>query len=160
MAYMEGIMKEQDNISLVRQGYEAFDKGDIPRLLSLFSRDIDWNLPEIEGISFTGKRKGLDEVADFFRQMADQQDAREFKVDEYIAQGDRVMVLGHCTWTVKSTGLDYSDEFCHLFTVKDGKVASFKEYADTHRAALAYQPRPGTVGAAAAAAATTRTSVH
>jgi ketosteroid isomerase-like protein len=160
MAYMEGIMKEQDNIGLVRQAYEAFDKGDTQRLLSLFARDIDWDLPEVEGISFTGKRKGVDQVAEFFRQMADQQDAREFKADDFIGQGDRVVVLGHCTWTVKATGLDYSDEFCHLFTIKDGKIASFKEFADTHRAALAYQPRPGTLGAGAAAAATTRSSVH
>lgn len=153
-------MKEQDNIGLVRQAYEAYDRGDIPRLLALFSRDIDWDMPEVEGISFTGKRKGVDEVADFFRQMAEQQEEREFKADEFIGQGDRVVVLGHCTYSVKSTGLDYSDKFCHIFTVKDGKIASFREYADTHRAALAYQPRPGTLGAGAAAAASTRTSVH
>jgi len=153
-------MNEQDNISLVRQGYEAFGKGDIHRLLGLFSQEIDWDLPEVEGISYTGKRHGLGQVADFFRQMGEQQAARAFVTDEFIGQGDRVVVLGHCTWTVKATGQDYSDDFCHVFTVRDGKVISFKEYADTYKAAMAYQPRPGTIGAGAAAAATTRTAMH
>lgn len=153
-------MNEQDNVSLVRQGYEAFGKGDIQRLLGLFSPDIDWELPEVEGISFTGKRHGIDQVADFFRQLGEQQDARAFVTGEFIGQGDKVVVLGHGAWTVKATGHEYSDEFCHVFTVRDDKVVGFKEYSDTYKMAMAYQPRPGTLGAAAAAAAATGTALH
>jgi ketosteroid isomerase-like protein len=153
-------MKEQDNIDLVRQCYEAFGKGDIQRLLGFFSKDIDWSVPEIEGIAFTGKRHGIDQVADFFQQMSAAQDANQFVPDEFIGQGDRVVVLGHCSWTVKTTGLDLNDEFCHVFTVSGGKILNFKEYSDTHKAALAYQPKAG-VGAAAGAGATAgQPSVH
>lgn len=137
----ETIMKEQDNIQLVRQGYDAFLKGDLTGLLSMFSSEIDWEIPEVETISFTGKRHGTDAVAGFFRDMLAAQDVREMVPQEFIGQGDTVVVLGHFAFAVKSTGREYSDDFCHVFRIADGKVASFKEYANTLKAAMAYEPR-------------------
>lgn len=133
-------MKEQDNIKLVRQGYDAFLKGDLKGLLSMFSSDIDWEIPEVESIPFTGKRHGIDAVAGFFRDMLASQDVREMVPDEFIGQGDTVVVLGHFAFAVKATGREYGDDFCHVFRIADGKISSFKEYADTLKAAMAYEP--------------------
>jgi ketosteroid isomerase-like protein len=148
-------MNEQANISLLKQAYDAYDKGDIPRLLGLFAQDVEWDMPEVEGIPFTGKRRGVDQVAEFFRVMAECQEPREFKPDQFIGQDDQVIVLGHGTFTVKATGAEYSSDWCHVFRVAGGKIASFKEYDDTYKAAQAYQPRG--IGAGAAA---TRPAVH
>lgn len=150
-------MNEQANIELLKQAYDAYGKSDIQRLLGLLAQDIDWDLPEVEGIPFTGKRHGLNEVADFFRVMAQCQEPRDFRPDRFIGQGDQVIVLGHGTFTVKATGAEYSDEWCHVFRVAGGKIASFKEYCDTHKAAQAYQPQGA--GAAAGKQAP-RPSVH
>jgi hypothetical protein len=152
-------MNEQSNIDLLKQGYEAYNRGDIQSVLKLFAQDIDWDVPEVEGIPFTGKRHGLDQVAEFFRVMGDCQDARQLQADRFIAQGDQVIVCGHAEYTVKATGAEYSDEWCHVFTVSGGKVSTFKEYCDTHRAALAYQPQGAGVAAGAGAGAT-RPAVH
>lgn len=146
-------MSEQSNIEMVKQGYDAFSKGDIQRLLGLFAKDIEWTLPEVEGIPFSGKRRGTDQVGEFFRVMDQCQETREFKPDDYYAKGDRVVVLGHCTFTVKATGIDYSDEWTHVFTIANGKVTGFREYSDTHKAALAYQPQGAIAGRGAAAGA-------
>jgi ketosteroid isomerase-like protein len=112
-------------------------------------------LPETEGIPFTGKRRGIDQVADFFRVLAECQDTREFAPDRFIGQGDDVVVFGHATFVVRETGVEYSDEWCHVFRVTGGKIASFKEYTDTHRAAQAYQPQGIHAGQGA-----TRPAVH
>jgi hypothetical protein len=152
-------MNEQANISLLKQAYDAYDKGDIPRLLGLFAQDVDWEVPEVEGIPFTGKRRGVDQVAEFFRVMADCQEPREFKPDQFIAQGDQVVVLGHGTFAVKATGAQFSGDWCHVFRVAGGKIASFKEYDDTHQAAQAYQPQAASAGAAAGKGAT-RPPIH
>jgi ketosteroid isomerase-like protein len=155
---MEGIMSEQ-NISLLKQAYDAYDKGDIQRLLGLLAQDIEWDLPEVEGIPFTGKRRGLGQVSDFFRVLAECQEPREFKPDQYIGQGDRVVVLGHATFTVKATGAEFSGDWCHVFRIAGGKIASFKEYDDTYKAAQAYQ-LPGAIAGAAAGKGATRPAVH
>jgi ketosteroid isomerase-like protein len=136
---MEGIMNEQANISLLKQAYDAYGQGDIQRLLGMLAQDIDWDMPDIEGIPFAGKRHGVDQVADFFRILAECQEPREFRPDQFIAQGDQVVVLGHGTFAVKATGAEFSSDWCHVFRVSGGKIASFKEYDDTHQAAQAYQ---------------------
>jgi ketosteroid isomerase-like protein len=79
--------------------------------------------------------------------------------DSFLAQGDQVIVLGHGTSTVKATGTEYSDEWCHVFRIAGGKVASFREYCDTHKAAQAYQAQ-GAVAGAAAGEGATRPAVH
>lgn len=152
-------MSEQANIGLLKQAYYAYDKGDIPTLLHLCAQDIEWDMPEVEGIPFSGKREGLAQLKDFFRIMAECQEPREFKADQFIAQGDKVVVLGHGSYTVKATGAEFSDEWCHIFTIAYGKIASFKQYCDTHKAAQAYQAQGATAGAAANAGAT-RPAIH
>jgi ketosteroid isomerase-like protein len=156
---MEGIMSEQANISLLKQAYDAYDKGDIPRLLGLLAQDIEWVLPEVEGIPFTGKRRGLGQASDFFRVMDEVQETREFKPDRFLAEGDLVIVLGHGTFVARATGIEYSDDWCHVFRIAGGKIASFREYCDTHKAAQAFQPQGAPAGAAAGKGAT-RPAVH
>jgi ketosteroid isomerase-like protein len=152
-------MNEQANIGLLKQAYDAYDKGDIQRLIGLLAQDIEWELPEVEGIPFTGKRRGVDQVADFFRVMAECQEPREFRPDRFICQGDQVIVLGHGTFTVKATGAEFSSDWCHVFRVAGGKIASFKEYDDTHKAAQASRPQGAGAGAAAGKGAT-RPAIH
>jgi ketosteroid isomerase-like protein len=154
---MEGIMDEQTNIGLLRQAYDAYSKGDIQRVMGMFAQDIEWDMPEVEGIPFSGKRHGIGQVGEFFRLMDECQEAREFTPDQFIAQGDQVIVLGHCTFAARTTGLEYSDEWCHVFTVKGGKVTSFKEYSDTHKAAQAFMVKGAGVGAGAGSS---RPAIH
>jgi ketosteroid isomerase-like protein len=156
---MEEIMNEQSNIALLKQAYDAYSKGDIQRVMSIFAQDIEFDLPEVEGIPFTGKRRGIAQVGEFFRLMDESQEAREFTPDQFIAQDDQVIVLGHCTFAVKATGTEYSDDWCHVFTVTSGKVTKFKEYSDTHKAAQAFQPKGAGIGAGTGAG-TSRPAVH
>lgn len=132
-------MSEQDNIRLAEQAYEKFTSGDIEALIGLMSDDINWQLPEIEGVSFSGKRNGRDAVLEFFRQVGDQQEALQFEPREFVAQGDKVVSLGQYRWRVKATGREYAGDFAHVFTARDGKIVAFHEYTDTAAAAAAYQ---------------------
>jgi len=130
-------MNEQANISLLKQAYDAYGRGDIQSLLGRVAKDIDWELPEVKGIPFTGKRHGINQVADFFRILAECQKPRGFKPDRFLAQDDQVVVLGHATFAVKATGAEFSGDWCHIFRIAGGKIASFKEYYDTHQPAQA-----------------------
>jgi len=142
-------MNEQANISLLRQAYDAYGRGDIQTLLGMAAQDVEWELPEVEGIPFTGKRHGISQVAEFFRILAECQELREYKPDRFIAQDDQVVVQGHARFAVKATGAEFGGDWCHVVRIADGKIASFKEYDDTHQAAQAYQPRGTGAGATA-----------
>ena len=132
-------MSEHENRQLVEQAYANFKAGDIPTLLQSMSEDITWQLPEVENVPFSGKRQGRDAVGKFFLTLASLQDARLFEPHEFIAQGDKVVVLGHYVWEVKASRRTYESDFAHVFTVRGGQTVAFHEYTDTAAAAKAFR---------------------
>lgn len=136
-------MNEQENTRLVQQAYENFKNGDLPALLDLYSDDIDWRLPKIENMPFFGSRKGRAETAEFFQSLAEAQDVLTFNPQEFIAQGDKVVALGDYLWRVKAIGREFGSDWAHVWTVKNGKLVGFQEYADTAAASKAHQKAVG-----------------
>jgi ketosteroid isomerase-like protein len=61
------------------------------------------------------------------------------KPPEFVAQGDRVMVVGVATGKIKPTNRPFKDEWVFDITVRDGKVAHIQEYIDTQALARASQ---------------------
>ena len=74
---------------------------------------------------------GRDEVAQFFGQMAEVQDVVEYQPEEFIAQGDTVVVLGRFTMHVKATGKDSRSRWAHVWKVENGRASYVREYVDT-----------------------------
>jgi uncharacterized protein len=97
------------------------------------------SLPEIENVPFAGKRQGRGAVGEFFSTLASLQDARSFEEREFIAQGDKVVVLGHYVWQVKANGRTIEGDFAHVFTVRGGQIVAFHEYMDSAAVAKAYR---------------------
>ena len=70
--------------------------------------------------------------------LAEKQEAEQFEPGEFVAQGDKVVALGHYRWRIKSTGHSYASDWAHVFTIHNGKVSNFEEYLDTYAWAAAY----------------------
>lgn len=131
-------MNEQQNTQIVKQAYDNFKSGDIEAVLSLVSEDADWRLPKVENMPQTGQRRGLEQITEFFSLLAETQEFSEFEPREFVAQGDRVVALGHYAWKAKETGRSFESNFVHVFTVRNGKITGFDEYFDTATAAAAF----------------------
>lgn len=134
-------MKDQDQLALVKQAYSLFQNNEIESLLKLMSNDIEWDLPKVENVPFSGKRRGIEQVREFFNILASEQDVLEFNPREYLAQGDRVVCLGNYAWKTKESGQQYGSEWAHIFDVRNGKITAFREYMDTAAEAKAYKKR-------------------
>jgi ketosteroid isomerase-like protein len=132
-------MSEQENIGIVEQIYSDFKIGNIPGLLSRLADDITWQLPEIAGVPFAGKRAGRNAVGEFFAVVGANQEPLHFEPREFIAQANKVVSLGYYKWRVKETGREFESDFAHVFTIGGGKVTAFREFTDTAAAAGAYQ---------------------
>ncbi len=125
-------MGERENIQLIRQIYEAFARVDVPAVLDALADDVDWRFHGPATIPFGGSRRGREEVAQFFAALAEYVEADHFTPqEEFIASGDRVIVLGRERMRVKSTGSAWDTEWVHVWTIRDGKVAEFQEFSDT-----------------------------
>ncbi len=121
----------EDNLDVVRRGYDAFGRGDIDALLELFDEQIQWVTPGPSELATSGRRTGRQEVGQFFASVNELFDVQRFEPRDYIAQGDRVVVLGVEAARVRSTGKMLELDWVHVFTMRTGKVIAFQEFFDT-----------------------------
>ena len=132
-------MNEQENTKTARRAYELFKAGDIESLLDLYSDDANWETPKIENMPQGGKRQGKQQILEFMSLVGENMENLHFEPREFVAQGDKVVILGDYSWRVKVTGKEYTSDFVHVCTYgDDGKLTSFKEYLDTAAARDAY----------------------
>ena len=131
-------MSEQ-NKSVVNQAYSNFKTGNINALLDLMADEVNWTLPEMEGVPFAGTRTGRASVGEFFESVNSTQESLSFEPRELIAEGDKVVALGSYQWRVKSNSREFGGDFAHVFTIRDGKIVAFNEYMDTAACRDAYQ---------------------
>src|SRR5947208_12084431 len=108
---------EHPNAALVKEGFEAFQKGDTAWMDRHMSDDIVWH---IGGNSkWAGAYKGKAKVLEMFgRQTQAMGSAPEIDNHDILANDDHVVTLG----TAKATGPDGSIaewKFAQIFHVKD-----------------------------------------
>ena len=133
-------MDAQQNKQVVMEGYQLFQKGDIPHLLERYHDDALWIEPEAENIPFAGKHTGKAEIARFFERLDAHAQALRFEPKNFIAEGDKVVVTGEATWLARNTGRSYDSPWVHIFTMRDGKVVRFESYHDTAAGERAFRP--------------------
>ncbi|MEA2398685.1 MAG: uncharacterized protein QOK25_2241 [Thermoleophilaceae bacterium] len=127
----------EDNATLLRETYEAFGRGDIPAVLSKFSEDIHWNVPEVlpHGMHVHGREP----VGGFFEQLGAMWKDFELDLDDYVASGDRVCVIGKASGSLDGSAMSYG--FVHAWVVRDGVLVAFDEFVDPDATMLAaYSP--------------------
>jgi uncharacterized protein len=123
--------REQGNIATVRQAYESVAKGDVQSLLNTLGNGVEWRLPEMESVPFAGTWRGHDGVEEFFSRVHRAQETVEFRVERFVAQDDKVVVLGRFFMRVKATGRDAISDWAHVWTLQNGEITHFHEYVDT-----------------------------
>ena len=58
-------------------------------------------------------------------------------VHEFVAQGDRVLVVGYAEGKMKATNKAWEDDWVFAITIQNGKVTKIREYIDTQALARA-----------------------
>jgi ketosteroid isomerase-like protein len=124
-------MNEQANTQLIQQAYQRIQVGDMPSFLTLLAPDVQWRMPETTNVPFSGTWQGRAQVGEFFRKVAETQDVVEFRPEHFVAQGDKVVVLGRFVMRIKATGKESRSEWAHAWTVKEGVITHMQEYVDT-----------------------------
>ena len=121
---------------IVRGIYDAFGRGDLDAALSAFAEDVEWDVPG--PAPYTGVRHGREQVRRFFADLAEVQWTEEFDVDQIVAEGDTVVVMGRERATALKTDATFEQRWAHGYTLRNGKVAAVRCYEDTHAQASAF----------------------
>lgn len=133
-------MSDSRNVEIIREVYAAFVAGDLELALGRVAPGAVWEGPETPGVPWGGTRHGREGAASFFAAIDDAAEVELFEPRTFVAQGDAVVVLGFERLRVKATGRTYESHWAHAFTLKDGKIVRYREYADTAAVAAAFRP--------------------
>ncbi len=83
------------------------------------------------GASYLTAYQSRDELAQYFAGLTREWEMIEFVPEHFVAQGDRVIMLGRCSWRYKATGKVVSTPKADSWRFAGGKAIEFYEYYDT-----------------------------
>jgi uncharacterized protein len=132
-------MSIEENVQVVKDFFAAMGGGDRQSLLALVADDIEWIIPG-EDWPLAGTHRGHAGLANLLQKASDTLETSFPKPPEFVAQGDRVLVVGFATGKVKATNKTFNDDWVFAMTVRNGKVANIREYVDTQALARAASP--------------------
>ena len=130
-------MSAQENIQVVKDFFAAIGSGDKEGLLALVAEDIAWIVPGKDW-PLAGTHRGHAGLADVL-ETASKSIETSTEPREFIAQGDRVFVVGFARGKIKATNKTFEDDWVFAITVRDGRLTNIREYIDTQALAGASQ---------------------
>jgi ketosteroid isomerase-like protein len=123
-----------DDIEVLRRGYEAFGRGDIDAVAEDFTDDIEFVGPSGQA---AGAYMGKAAVAGLLAGMRARWDDLTWAPDEFVREGETVVVLGHMEGTAKVSGTRVRIPFAHVWRLSGGKTRHGRAYTDTAAVAAA-----------------------
>ena len=138
-------MSTQENVQIVRDFFAALGCGDKQGLLALSAEDIEWIIPG-EDWPLAGTHRGHAGLADLLQKASDTLETSYPEPPEFVAQGDRVLVVGFAKGRIIFTKRTFEDHWVFAITVRNGKLTNIREYIDTQALARASEmdasPKP------------------
>jgi ketosteroid isomerase-like protein len=128
-------MSIENNVQVVKDFFAAIGSGDREALLALAGEDIEWIIPGKDW-PLAGTHRGHAGLVDLL-ETASRSIETSTEPREFVAQGDRVLVVGFASGRIKATNKTFEDDWIFAITVRDGKLTNIREYVDTQALARA-----------------------
>ncbi len=129
-------MSIEENVRIVKNFFAAIGSGDKQAIRALSAEDIEWIIPGGDW-PLAGVRRGHAGLADLLQTSSETMETSFMEPREFVAQGDRVLVVGFARGKVKATNKTWEDHWVFAITVRNGKLTSIREYVDTQALARA-----------------------
>lgn len=122
-----------DNLDLLRQGYEAFSKGDVAAATEPWPEDFVWQGTSSQDLPGGGEHRGKDAALRVLGQAVGAWDTFVLTIDELVDGGDTVVALGHND--VAKDGNAAQIPVVHIWRFEQGVPKRLQILTDTHQAA-------------------------
>jgi ketosteroid isomerase-like protein len=129
-------MSIEKNVQVVKDFLAAIGSGDKQRVLSLVAEEIEWIVPG-EDWPLAGTHREHAGLENLLQKANETVETSYPEPPEFIAQGDRVLVVGVATGRIKATNKTFEDHWVFVITVRNGKLTNIREYVDTQALARA-----------------------
>jgi ketosteroid isomerase-like protein len=137
----------QENIEIVRRGFEAGNRRDVEALIEVLDPEVEWHsalLKALEGKA--AMYRGHEGIREFFRDLDELFDMLHAEYPEIRDLGDRVVGIGRIRMRGKGSGAETESPICSVVDFKNGKAIRVRTYLDPKEALeaamLTEQPIP------------------
>ena len=138
-------MSTEENVQIVKDFLAALGRRDPHGLVALSAEDVESVVPG-ENWPLAGTHRGHAGLENLLQKANETVETSYPEPPEFIAQADRVLVIGFATGKIKATNRKFEDHWVFDITVRDGKLTNIREYIDTQALARASEmpasPRP------------------
>jgi uncharacterized protein len=134
-------MSTEENVQIVKNFFAAMGSGDRQGLLALSAEDIEWIIPG-EHWPLAGTHRGHTGLAELLQRASKELETSFPEPPEFVAQGDRVLVVGFATGKITATNKTFEDNWVFAINVRNGKLTNIREYIDTQALARASEITP------------------
>jgi uncharacterized protein len=118
-------MSTQENVQIVKDFFAAMGGSDRQALLALVAEDIEWIVPG-DSWPLAGTHRGHTGLRALLQKASESVEMAYPKPPEFVAQGDRVLVVGSATGKIKATNKAFKDDWVFDITVRNGKLKSIR----------------------------------
>lgn len=127
---------EARNVAILQDAYRDWSDsrgGSVDHWMSICDDNIKFGsiAERVESVDYMTTYRKREELGRYFEGLARDWEMISYRVDQFVAQGDRVVMLGHCSWRAKKTGKVVSTPKADAWRFADGKAIEFYEYFDT-----------------------------
>lgn len=128
-------MMREENMDLLKKGYEAFAKGDLEFIRSMVSLDGVWRTPGYGAMDL--EYKGPDGVVRYLTTLMELTEGTfKSESEALLADDDRVVSVDHVTGARKGRQLD--THLVHEYLIRDGKVVETTSFVSEPKANEAF----------------------
>ena len=125
----------QENVEIIRGGYEGFARGDVDAVLDRLDPDVDWH-PAIAPILGVETVRGREAVRRFLTRALfegfDQFRAEPVSFEDL--GRDFVLVMVRYSGRGESSGIELDQTFATLYELRDGKTVTMRDYSTREEA--------------------------
>jgi ketosteroid isomerase-like protein len=125
----------KENVEVVREMVDAFNRGDFQTSLALLDDEVEWHDPP--GVPGAGVHRGPEAVRSWLARWLGAWESYTVSVEEIIDAGDQVVVVHHERARGKESGVEVDNRSANVCDVRDGKVVRKRPYADRSQALAA-----------------------
>ena len=118
-----------EELENLRRIYDALLGPDVDELRSRAAHDIEITLPE--SVPWGGTRHGLDGIESLAESFQEHVEGSWADADDFLAVGDRVVVLGRIRGRSRTSGEEFEVPFVHVWGLTDGVPSVLRAYFDS-----------------------------
>ena len=115
-------------VALVKEGYQAFERGDLEWVLEHFATDIlvEDRFESPDSATFHGH----DGFLKYLQGWLSAWESFRMEPDEFIVSGSQVLVLLRQYGRVQGSSVEIEERVAHLWTVRDEKAVGYRVYTN------------------------------